>query len=191
MIRVIFGILLLSVWLVSCEKKEGLSEQEIKEYKKQGKEIAQASFKALSGKLSQQMKAGGPAKAIPFCNVEAMPLTDSLSNSYNVSIKRTSDKFRNPKNEPTEEELAIITKYKEMKSNGAFLEPKVEQDANKTVHFYAPILTSNKCLACHGKLEEQLTISTDSIIKSLYPNDLATGYGDEELRGIWSITFNK
>jgi len=30
---------------------------------------------------------------------------------------------------------------------------------------------------------------TDSLIKTLYPNDLATGYKVGDLRGIWSIQF--
>lgn len=189
--KIVFSIILATVVMVSCKKSEALTEEEKQEYVTKGKDIAQASFKALSGKLTEQMKAGGPKQAIPFCNVEAIPLTDSLSAKYNVSIKRTSDKFRNPKNEPTQRELEVITNYKDQKSKGAFLEPIVEESADKKVHFYAPILTSNKCLACHGKLEETLKVQTDSIIKSLYPNDLATGYGDEELRGIWSITFNR
>ena len=189
--KIVFSIILVAVLMVSCKKSEALTEEERQEYVTKGKDIAQASFKVLSGKLTEQMKTGGPKQAIPFCNVEAMPLTDSLSAKYNVSIKRTSDKFRNPKNKPTQRELEVITTYKDQKSKGAFLEPIVEESADKKVHFYAPILISNKCLACHGKLEETLKVQTDSIIKSLYPNDLATGYGDEELRGIWSITFNR
>lgn len=189
--KIVFSIILVAILMVSCKRSEVLTEEKKQEYITKGKDIAQSSFKALSGKLTEQMKAGGPKQAIPFCNVEAMPLTDSLSKEYNVSIKRTSDKFRNPKNEPTQRELEVITNYKDQKSKGAFLEPIVEESADKIVHFYAPILASNKCLACHGKLEETLKVQTDSIIKSLYPNDLATGYGDEELRGIWSITFNK
>ena len=189
--KIVFSIILVAVLMISCKKSEVLTEEKKQEYITKGKDIAQSSFKALSGKLTEQMKAGGPKQAIPFCNVEAMPLTDSLSKEYNVSIKRTSDKFRNPENEPTQRELEVITNYKDQKSKGAFLEPIVEESADKIVHFYAPILASNKCLACHGKLEETLKVQTDSIIKSLYPNDLATGYGDEELRGIWSITFNK
>jgi len=34
-------------------------------------------------------------------------------------------------------------------------------------------------------------VQTDSIIKKLYPFDIATGYSEGDLRGIWSITFLK
>lgn len=161
------------------------------DYLNEGKEITKASFTALSNKLSEQMKMGGPKQAIPFCNVEALPLTDSLANAFDVSIKRTSDKLRNPKNQATDRELEIIDAYKKIHSNGAVLKPVVERGSDNKMHFYAPITTSAKCLKCHGKTGEMMDVKTDSIIKSLYPSDMATGYGDEQVRGIWSITFNK
>lgn len=165
------------------------AEPEI-DYLQKGKEITQASFKALSSKLSEQMKLGGPKQAIPFCNVEALPLTDSLSKQHQVTIKRTSDKIRNPKNKPTEKELEIIAEYKRLKANGVVLQPMTEKDEEGITHFYAPIVTNAKCLKCHGKVGEMVSVKTDSILKSLYPQDMAIGYGDTEVRGLWSLTFN-
>ena len=34
-------------------------------------------------------------------------------------------------------------------------------------------------------------LNTLTHIKELYPKDLATGYSENQNRGIWSITFNK
>jgi hypothetical protein len=62
-------------------------------------------------------------------------------------------------------------------------------DKSGSPHFYAPILLQQKCLACHGEIGKNVTVKTDSIIKSFYPHDAATGFKEGDLRGIWSIAF--
>jgi len=181
-------ILLVFLGMVSCDNS--LSEKEKQEYTNKGNEISQASFKALSEKLTEQMQLGGPAQAIPFCNVEAIPLTKQLSEEYKVTIKRTSDKLRNQENKPSERELEIINNYHKLISEKKEITPIVEMDSNNKRHYYAPIKLKANCLACHGKVDEFVSIKTDSIIKSLYPNDKAIGYSEDDLRGIWSITFD-
>lgn len=184
--KVVLLVVVLAVF--SCSSK--LSEKEKQEYSEKGKEIAQATFKALSSELMIQMKAGGPAQAIPFCNQKAAPITAQLSEQYNAVIKRTSNQLRSCDNEPTERELEIIEDYKNLKSNGKPLKPIVELDSAKAKHFYAPIIISANCLVCHGKINETMTVKTDSIIKTMYPFDIATGYNEGDLRGVWSIAFN-
>ena len=48
-----------------------------------------------------------------------------------------------------------------------------------------------QCLQCHGNVENQIEEETFKTIKVLYPNDQALGYDVNNVRGIWSITFNK
>lgn len=175
--------------MVSCDNS--LSEKEIQEYTNKGNEIAQASFNALSEKLTEQMKLGSPIQAIPFCNVEAIPLTRQLSEEFNVTIKRTSDKLRNQENKPSERELEIINNYHKLILEKKKIMPIVEIDSNNNKHYYAPIILKENCLACHGKVDEFVSIKTDSIIKSLYSNDRAIGFNEGDLRGIWSIEFKK
>lgn len=182
-------ILILTFSFISCGNE--FSEKEKAEYTAKGKEIAAASFKKLSEQLMAQMKEGGPAQAIPFCNMEAVPLVDELSKEYNAIIKRTSDQLRSCDNEPTDRELDIINEYQELLKANKPIAPIVELDKKGNKHFYAPIKISAKCLICHGEKGKTLTVKTDSIIKSLYPNDLAIGYKNGDLRGIWSITFNE
>ena len=177
--------ILLSV--VSCDT--ALSTKEKQEYSRKGMEITKASFKELSSNLIKQMKLGGPSQAVPFCNVQAMPITDKMAKKFNVTIKRTSDNIRNSKNKASERELEIIKEYKSLIKNNEALTPIVELDENNIKHYYAPIKLNVKCLACHGELGNKLSVKTDSLIKSLYPNDKAIGYKDGNLRGIWSITF--
>ena len=78
----------------------------------------------------------------------------------------------------------------------AYFESKAEQDdvsigSLEKAKFYYPIKTNSMCLQCHGKPNSNIKSNTLNKIKNLYPNDLATGYNENEIRGIWSITFNK
>ncbi|MDP2067380.1 MAG: DUF3365 domain-containing protein [Lutibacter sp.] len=183
------NLLIAMVFMALAACGNSITDKQKQEYATKGNEISQATFKALSEKLTEQMKLGGPAQAIPFCNVEALPLTQQLSDQYDVTIKRTSDKLRNPTNKPSLRELEIINNYHKLISEKKEITPIVEVDNNNNKHYYAPILLKANCLACHGKVDEFVTVKTDSIIKSLYPNDKAVGYNEGDLRGIWSITF--
>lgn len=155
-------------------------------YLKQGGEIAQATFKVMSQNLRNAMAEEGVENALKFCNVNAMPLTDSLSKYYNVEIKRTSHKVRNVKNTPTVQEQVNIDAYLANK----IAKPFIQENSNHSVAFYAPIVMKGLCVTCHGQVGTTLAEKDYQIIQSLYPDDKATGFNVDELRGMWSITFN-
>jgi hypothetical protein len=182
-----FYLLITLIVFISCNTS--FSEKDKEAYTLKGKEISEASFLELSTQLTEQMKAGGPAQAIPFCNQKAMPITNQLSEKFDATIKRTSNNLRNQQNAPSKRELEILDEFHKIKLEGKPLKPIVEIDADSKKHFYAPIVLKANCLVCHGKLNETVNVKTDSIIKSLYPNDKAIGYAEGDLRGIWSITF--
>ena len=92
-------------------EKPILEELDSAKYLKEGGEIAQATFKVLSQNLQNAMAEGGVENALKFCNVNAMPLTDSLAKHYNVEIKRTSHKVRNPSNNPTSQEQVVLENF--------------------------------------------------------------------------------
>jgi len=179
-------VLILAV-IISC--KTELTAEEKESYSKKGVEIAQASFKQLSSELTKQMKAGGPELAIPFCNTQASPLIKELEEKYSVVIKRTSDKIRNPKNKATSREREIIDSYKNLIGNNEKLAPVVELDMNSAKHFYTPIVLKSNCIVCHGKPGEDIAEQTIFLLESLYPADMAIGYKEGDLRGIWSVAF--
>lgn len=181
--------LLIIIGFNACNNE--LSDEKKELYTKKGDEIKSTSFKEMSGKLMEKMQEGGPALAIPFCNLEALPITNKLSEQFNVEIKRTSDKLRNVNNSPTKRELELINKYKSSLINNEVLNPVIELDSTGNPHYYAPIIVKANCLNCHGKFGETLSIKTDSIIKFLYPKDLAINYKENDLRGIWSVKFKK
>lgn len=173
------------------------SEEKIKvvspteeEYLIKGKEIAEATFNILSSNLKNAMNEGGLENALAFCNVNAMPLTDSLSDYYNVSIKRVSHKPRNLINEPTPQEQHIIDDYLAL---GAVenMKPMIAKNEQQNTVFYAPIPTKGLCLNCHGIVGETLSLERYEVIKKFYPNDNAVGFKEGDFRGMWSITFKQ
>lgn len=59
------------------------------------------------------------------------------------------------------------------------------------VYFYYPIVTNTMCLQCHGTPNKEITTSVLETLTALYPQDKATGYDIEQLRGMWRIQFVK
>jgi hypothetical protein len=173
------------------EKLALKQEQAVKEkYLKKGGEIASLTQAELLKVVQGAMASGGPSYAVDYCNIEALELKDSLSTLNNCRIQRLSTKYRNPADQPvTEIEKKQLNSYEVLHSEGETLTPSVHIVGNK-VEYYQPILIgSGTCLLCHGDPTTQIAMETMSMIKKLYPNDLATGYALNDFRGVWKITF--
>ena len=192
-------LLLLAIFftaIISCENKEQKTAPptasfDKKEYHKKGKKIAMATFTALSGKLQSAMKEGGVPNAVKYCSLSAYPLVDSLSKVHHADIRRVSLKARNPKDAPTPAEKTILEQYEMASKKGGKLKPIVQETDGNNIAFYAPIPANAFCLQCHGKLGETLSEENYAVIKNIYPDDKAIGYSDGDLRGMWSIRFEK
>lgn len=152
-----------------------------------GLEYALSTKKVLGKNLMGAIQKKGTLAALEFCNIKAMPLTDSMATKHNAIIKRVSDKNRNPNNQANAEELKYIAQFKTELAAKKDIKPVVIEKGNK-VQFYYPIETNTMCLQCHGK---QIKPDVQKQILKLYPKDLAVGYNESEVRGIWSITFDK
>ena len=195
LLKTLVALTLIAVtFLGSCKQKETTpATEEVTEnndiYLEKGKEIATASFAALGSQLKAAIESGGVPSALQYCNIEAMPLTDSLSNAYNASIRRTTMQPRNPSNAPSLLEKAQLTKYSEMKLAGEEIGPTVVATDDGSKIFYSPIMLNDFCLQCHGTVGKELAVENYEVIKNLYPADEAVGYIAGDLRGMWSITF--
>ncbi len=149
------------------------------------------STKAVLGKnLFNAINTKGTEGALDFCNIQAIPLTDSMSTVQKVKIKRVSDKNRNPSNAANDSELSYIATTKMRLADGEKALPQIREVGDKMVGYY-PILANQMCLQCHGKPNEDIAANTLTKIKELYPNDKAVGYNVNELRGIWVVEMNK
>jgi hypothetical protein len=147
---------------------------------------AQSTQMQLSQNLMAAMVEGGPVNAISFCNERAIPLTDSMSTNFGVTIRRVSDRPRNASNQANKDEMAFIEIMKTAMINGEQPKPDFHRNENSNTA-YLPILTNGLCLKCHGVENQEIDTPTLTKLNELYPQDQARGYGNNELRGIWVI----
>lgn len=159
-------------------------------YQQIGLDIAFKTKAQLGKHLMGTMKEKGAIAALEFCNVKAMQLTDSMATVHNARITRVSDKTRNPNNKANETELKNIDIFKNIISNGKEIAPIIET-INDSIYFYYPIVTNDMCLKCHGTPNKEIDQATLLSLNDLYPDDKAVGYSENQVRGIWSIQFQK
>ena len=147
--------------------------------------------KAELGKnLMGTIQKKGVIPALEFCNIKAIPLTDSMATVHNAIINRVTDKPRNPENNASILESEYLEIFKKQVASGNEVKPILNTQGNE-VQFYYPIITNTLCLQCHGKPNEEIKPLTLKKINDLYPNDEATGYAENEVRGMWSINFTE
>lgn len=184
--------------LVACNEEASSTSDvaenvEIKaemDYLKAGTEMAMETKSALAKSLIAAIGAGGPEGAVEFCNTKAIPITDSTALALGASMKRVSDKTRNPSNQATVAELEYIQNWKSAKAAGKEYPASLQEIGGKMVGYY-PITTNQMCLQCHGSSNKDINAATLAKLEKLYPADQATGYADNEIRGIFVIEMNK
>ena len=170
-------------------KQASVENQDLTNEEK-GLKFALGTKAELGKNLMGTIKKKGTLAAVKFCNIKAYPLTDSMSVVYNANIKRVSDKPRNPENQANSKELQHIKAFKKVIASNQEPEPILEEDEG-VLNFYYPITTNSMCLQCHGLPNKELDTEAYKTIKALYSKDMAIGYDVNQVRGIWSITFEK
>lgn len=171
------------------EEVLSLSDSTINVYREQGRFIAKSSFQALSSQLTGAIQTGGISYAVSFCNIEAVPIMDSMTAEFNADIKRVSEKNRNPDNSPDAFEQMLLDLFDQNLKNSGKANDTVLLDLNNKLVYAAPILLAQLCLQCHGLIGTDISDENNSMIKKLYPDDKATGFVPGDLRGIWRIRF--
>lgn len=196
--RFLTALLFIGLFIGCTQKKEQKKQQPTAQtaaaidtslVMNEGKQITKVAAKTLVSNLKQAMSEGGIENALRFCNVEAMPITDSLSRNYDVTIARASHRPRNQSNRADSLEMQTIKKYLSQIDKEQKLEPAIYK-AEDAITFHAPIQIPNGlCLSCHGEPGVNIAEADLKTIKELYPEDEATGFEMGELRGIWTIRF--
>jgi hypothetical protein len=152
--------------------------------------IEQATLEGNRISAATIQQRGIPA-ALDYCSLHAYPLVDSIEQKYGVKIKRASMATRNQQDAPDPQEIKIIELYLKDIQQGKIPEVSVKVKPDE-IHFAKPILLNDVvCLNCHGRVGTDITEENYRVIKALYPEDKATGHKLGDLRGIWSIKFNR
>lgn len=134
----------------------------------------QTMFLQLLGALTEAMKTGGPASAIPVCRDQAPAIAAKVAAEKKVAIGRTSFRLRNPKNTaPAWSEGFVASRA---------AEPRYASGPDGRLGALLPIKLMRACLACHGP-EATLAAGVKDALGAHYPEDRATGFAEGELRG--------
>lgn len=163
---------------------EGMSDLELGTY------FANQAQQKLSKNLLSAIQMEGYPYAVSFCRTRALSITDSVASEYDISVRRVTDQPRNPKNMAGDRELERMAEFRQSLSEGEAPEGIIENRSNEVV-FYAPIMTQGLCLNCHGQPNKDIAEPTLKRIEGEYPQDAATGYAVNELRGMWRIQWEE
>jgi hypothetical protein len=144
---------------------------------------------ALGKTLQAQIARQGTTGAIGFCNLNALPITDSVAKARGVKIGRITDRPRNPANRATAAEAGLMARVRDSLAKGV-ASGSLALAENGETHYYFPIVTNNLCLQCHGVSGQDVAPEVGARLAALYPDDQAMGYGPNELRGLWKVTPN-
>lgn len=204
-------LFLLAILLFSCGPQERVSRETFEEVNRNnevkritevaileeamvwGDSITQEAQALLTAQLQEAIATNGPAGALDFCKVNALPLLKSLETNPAVTLRRVSSQPRNPADAPNAQELPLLDAYAYNAENDISSDPSIQKIENGEVLLYTkPILLANAfCLSCHGDPNKDIAPETVNKLKQLYPKDPATGYALGELRGMWALRLPK
>lgn len=164
--------------------------------KEQAVEKSKAMVMELGGGLKAQLqeavkKSGFPG-AIEVCKSIGQVKAKEVSEKHKASIRRVSEKPRNTANVPDEFEKSMLSKMEQDHKAGSMKEAYVEivtaADGKKSMRFMKPVVTEKLCLNCHGTQE---TLNKDAVkkIAEMYPDDKATGYSENQVRGAFTVIY--
>jgi hypothetical protein len=155
--------------------------------------VASAVPPKLLEVLNAEIVKGGPASAVAVCNEKAPQMAKAASEKSGWTIRRVSERNRNPKAVPDAWELAALQDFDQRVLAGekaANLEKfaVVESNGVKEYRFVKALPVQQVCLACHGPAEK-ISADVAERLKTLYPADKAVGYSLGQIRG--AITLRK
>jgi hypothetical protein len=136
----------------------------------------------LSARLIEEMKAGGPTRAVTVCRDEALPLTREIAEQQGgITLGRTSHLVRNPANAPRDWVTPFVERAAGHKA--AEFQPVVV-DLGSRIGVLRPIGTVAVCTTCHGEKQKQPE-ALRRLLAGHYPRDAATGFVEGDLRGFF------
>jgi uncharacterized protein DUF3365 len=103
---------------------------------------------------------------------------EKFSAATGVSLKQTSDKYRNPLNKPDAFEKGVLAKFAGAGwEKGKGYAEVVDHGGKKAVRYVQPLYIAKPCLSCHGDPKGELDVAGRA----------KEGYAEGELRGGVSV----
>jgi len=148
-----------------------------------GDKVSKSLLKQLSSKLKHELQTNGLMAAAAFCNENAYILTDeiNLHQVEGVTVRRISSQYRNPANIPTKDEAKALDSMQKLLEEKKLPKYLIEKTDTGYKYYKPLVIKKEVCLKCHGNISKNEKLS--SFMKEHYPNDKATNYKMNDLRG--------
>lgn len=153
--------------------------------------IAENFMTELKGELLDALKdSAGTVGAIYVCAERAPEISAHYSSLPGLTVRRTSKRVRNPNNAPDEYEMKTLDILEQRPAYGSqdHYEWETVGEGMK-FRFVRAIKMSSACLKCHGD-PEKMDDDVKAAIAERYPDDQATGFKLDELRGILTVSLD-
>ena len=138
----------------------------------------------LKGELISAMSEGGAIAAIEVCHEEAPKIAAANSGEY-WSIRRVSDRSRNPDNLASTHELDVMASLQDTIAP-SWSHEWADTETKPLFRFYQTIRIAPVCTKCHGT-EDAIDADVKAMLAELYPDDKAVGYQPGDLRGMFVV----
>ena len=159
-------------------RHSGLEEQQHGQ-----RQIALAARDAMAARLAAELMealgSSGPAGAVHVCQQLAPQVARDTGERFGVTAGRTSFRLRNSKNTPPEWARPLV--------DARAGEPRFVPLPNGGLGAVLPIRLRAECLLCHGP-QDQILPEIREALAAHYPEDQATGFDVDELRGWFWIS---
>lgn len=191
-----FIIILFMITIYNCKESEFIL-QEVDPASKPaimnaGHQSANLLVVTLKSKVIEAIGQGGPLNAVTVCNKQGLILTDSIARHtrHVLNIRRTSYKYRNPKNRPDTIDREVLNSFVKADKADKPRLYRVIQGDSLYYRYYQPLKIGGLCVTCHGKPETMDKMLVEKI-KQVYPGDMAQGYGVGDFRGVVCVSIEE
>jgi hypothetical protein len=151
----------------------------------EGRRLADQFGGQLKSALQSAMARGGPVAAVAVCKDQAPAIAAELSRASGADVRRVSRRVRNPANVADDWEIGVLEGFQRDLSMGK-PPPEFYEETTAGARYMKAIAIQPLCLVCHGT---SVSGPLADALKTHYPNDQATGYGLNDLRGAFSIAW--
>ncbi len=130
-------------------------------------------------------------KAIHYCADNILRLTKEFSSKYkNITIRRTSLKYRDPEDAPDKRDRQVLMAFDKMVKMRKKPEIRIIK-TKREYRIYKPlIITEPICLKCHGT-KKRLHPEINRVLDKKYPNDKAINFKYKNVRGAIVATIKR
>jgi len=180
-----FGVALLAT-LAGCMTPATPDPKEVAAAIQKSTAAADLLFQRLSVELASALTNGGPAAAVAICKNRAPAIAAEIETASGVDIERTALRVRSSANAPNDWEMATMRSFIARREAGeewaGMFATRIE---GRQLHWMRPIPLGGMCATCHGD-PASFTQDTRLALREAYPEDQATGFKPDELRGAFS-----